>query len=93
MQLLAGEDVVCVAAGGSGSSKDDIATGSIIVATSRGYVRFLSSSGMQRYMWRVGEDVVTMAASVDSVMIVHREGGTSLDGASLLIISDCRRPC
>jgi chromosome transmission fidelity protein 4 len=54
--------------------------GSVIVATSKGFLRFLSSSGIQRYMWRLGEDTVSMAASQDVVLVIHREGGTSLDG-------------
>jgi chromosome transmission fidelity protein 4 len=55
--------------------------GSVIVATSKGYVRFFSASGIQRYLWRV-EEVVSMVAGKEGVMIVHREGGTSLDGMS-----------
>lgn len=54
--------------------------GSVVVATSKGFVRFLSSSGIQRYVWRVGEEMVSMAAGREAVIIVHREGGTSLDG-------------
>ena len=30
----------------------------------------------------MGEDMVTMAAGKDAVMLVYREGGTSLDGES-----------
>jgi len=58
--------------------------GSVVVATTKGYVRFLSSSGIQRYLWRVGEEVVSMVAGKDAVMVIHREGGTSLDGTSLI---------
>jgi chromosome transmission fidelity protein 4 len=58
--------------------------GSVVVATTKGYVRFLSSSGIQRYLWRVGEEVVSMVAGKDAVMVIHQEGGTSLDGASLI---------
>jgi len=54
------------------------------VATSKGFVRFLSSSGIQRYMWRVGEEMVSLAAGKEAVILVHREGGTSLDGKSTL---------
>ena len=76
VSLLPGEDAQCVAAGGPGGD----GMGSVIVATSKGFLRFLSSSGIQRYMWRLGEDAVSMAASKDAVFVVHREGGTSLDG-------------
>ena len=54
--------------------------GSVVVATSKGFVRFLSSSGIQRYVWRIGEEMVSMAAGSEAIIIVHREGGTSLDG-------------
>lgn len=76
MNLLAGEDAQCVASGGPAGD----GMGSVIVATSKGFVRFLSSSGIQRYMWRIGEDTVSMAAGKEMVFLVHREGGTSLDG-------------
>jgi chromosome transmission fidelity protein 4 len=75
MPLLPGEDATSIACGGSLEG-----IGSVIVATSKGFVRFFTSSGTQRYIWRIGEDVVTMAAGRDAVIIVHREGGTSLDG-------------
>ena len=75
VNLLPGEEALTVAVGGS--SGDGM--GSVIVATSKGYVRFLSGSGIQRYLWRTGEEMVTMAAGKDAVMLVYREGGTSLD--------------
>jgi hypothetical protein len=56
--------------------------GSVVVATTRGWLRFFSTSGVQRYVWRLGEDVVSMAAGREGVCVVHREGGTSLDGES-----------
>lgn len=79
VSLSPGEDALSVAAGGPADG-----LGSVIVATSRGFVRFFTSSGVQRYMWRLGEEVVTMAAGRDSVIMVHREGGTSLDGCQNL---------
>ncbi|WWD07638.1 hypothetical protein V865_005739 [Kwoniella europaea PYCC6329] len=78
ISLLPGEDAIALAAGGGSSAEGGM--GSVIVATSKGYVRFLTASGLQRYVWRLGEDVVSMAAGKDKVMVVHREGGTSLDG-------------
>ncbi|EIW71228.1 hypothetical protein TREMEDRAFT_28047 [Tremella mesenterica DSM 1558] len=84
MGLPLGEEAVCVAAGGPAGSLGQESMGSIIVATSRGFVRFMSSSGIQRYMWRLGEDVVSMVAGKDSVIVIHREGGTSLDGCQNL---------
>ena len=72
-----------MAAGGAGSHS----MGSVIVATSKGFVRFLSSSGIQRYVWSVGEEMVSMAAGKEAVILVHREGGTSLDGTSIVLYS------
>jgi chromosome transmission fidelity protein 4 len=62
----------------------------VIVATTKGYVRFFSSSGIQRYLWRVGEEVVCMTAGKEAVMLVHREGGTSLDGKLFLVLGIMR---
>lgn len=76
ISLLKGESAQCVAAGGEG----DDHMGSVVVATNKGFIRFFSSSGIQRYVWRLGEDTVTMAAGKEMVIAVHREGGTSLDG-------------
>jgi len=76
VNLLPGEDALLVASGGAASDS----MGSVIVATSKGFVRFLSSSGIQRYVWRVGEEMVTIVAAREAVILVHREGGTSLDG-------------
>jgi chromosome transmission fidelity protein 4 len=79
VSLPAGEDALSVAAGGPADG-----LGAVVVATSRGFVRFFTASGIQRYLWRLGEDVVTMAAERETVLIVHREGGTSLDGCQNL---------
>lgn len=76
ISLLPGESAQSVAAGGEGEES----MGSVIVGTNKGLLRFFSSSGIQRYVWRLGEDTVTMAASKEMVIVVHREGGTSLDG-------------
>lgn len=59
----------------------------VVVATDKGYLRFFTGSGVQRYIWRLGEEVVCMAAGEREVIVVHREGGTSLDGPSAPLIS------
>lgn len=78
VSLLPGENALSVAAGGGD------AMGAVVVATSKGMVRFFSSSGVQRYVWRLGEEVVALAAGRDALLVVHREGGTSLDGCQNL---------
>lgn len=77
------EKAVLVAAGGSRIDPDDMdgsGMGSVIVATSKGYLRFFTGTGLQRYIWRLGVDVVAMTASREMLLVAHREGGTSLDG-------------
>lgn len=87
--LPTGETVLALAAGGSSPSKslrrkssdgDVEGNGNVIVATSRGYIRFFSGGGVQRYVWNLAVDVVSMTAGREWVFIVHRDGGTSLDG-------------
>ena len=77
----AGESATCIAVGGP---PDGAGVGSVVVATTRGLVRFFTASGVQRYVWTLGEDVVCMAAGRDGLVVVYREGGTSLDGMSTL---------
>ena len=56
-------------------------TGFVAVATTQGYIRFFSGGGMQLGpIWAIDGDVVAMTAGLDFVFVVHREGGTSLDG-------------
>jgi chromosome transmission fidelity protein 4 len=86
VSLPAGEEPVLLAAGGKPLANEFEVEcqnmGSVIVATSRGFIRFFTGSGVQRYLWRMGEEMVSMAASDEMVFLVHREGGTSLDGVS-----------
>ncbi|WRT64744.1 uncharacterized protein IL334_001678 [Kwoniella shivajii] len=82
ISLPQGEEALAVAAGGGSSAEGGL--GSVIIATSKGYVRFLTASGLQRYIWRLGEEVISIAAGRDKVIVVHREGGTSLDGCQNL---------
>jgi chromosome transmission fidelity protein 4 len=80
LPLPASEEATCVATGGP---PEDAGLGHVIVSTTKGVVRFFAASGIQRYLWRLGEDVVSMSAGKEAVVIVHREGGTSLDGRCL----------
>jgi chromosome transmission fidelity protein 4 len=89
--LPVGEDPITVAAGGFPLTRvlRDIAdediegNGVAVVATSKGYIRFFTGGGLQKYIWYLGDDVVTMAAGREWLFMVHREGGTTLDGSSL----------
>jgi chromosome transmission fidelity protein 4 len=82
--LPADEQPVLLASGGKSNTNEfeveDASVGSVVVATTRGYIRFFTGSGIQRYIWRMGEEVVSMVAGKEMVFLVHREGGTSLDG-------------
>lgn len=55
-------------------------SGTVLVATDKGYVRFFTGSGLQKYIWNLGEQVVSMAAGKDWAMIVYRGGAGSVDG-------------
>ncbi|KAJ9120184.1 hypothetical protein QFC22_003083 [Naganishia vaughanmartiniae] len=81
------ETAILVAAGGSRIDPDDVDlndTGGVAIATSKGYVRFFTGTGLQRYIWRLGDEVVAMVASREMIFVIHREGGTSLDGCQNL---------
>ena len=55
--------------------------GYVVVATDKGLIRFFSGGGLQRGpIWAIDGDVVAMVAGRDYAFVVHREGGTSLDG-------------
>lgn len=97
VSLPVGEDVVAIAAGGIPTRRsyknggggigdetvvDTEGAGNVVVATSTGFLRFFAGSGIQRYVWAMGGDVVSMVAGNEWVFVVHRQGGTSLDGES-----------
>lgn len=94
LSLPAGESVIAIAAGGiptrrsykaRGADDADVeGAGNVVVATSIGYLRFFTGSGIQRYVWAMGGDIVSLVAGNEWVFVVHREGGTSLDGMCFL---------
>ncbi|GAA5830484.1 hypothetical protein JCM11251_002486 [Rhodosporidiobolus azoricus] len=96
--LPAGEDATVLAIGGMGPPPGSVGvddpsigltgSGTILVATSRGFVRFFSGAGLQKYVWNVGEEVVTMAAGKDWAMIVHRSNGAGAGLEYALIDTD-----
>ncbi|KAJ1582152.1 hypothetical protein NDA15_003838 [Ustilago hordei] len=86
-----GEDVEAVGLGGSGLrvvSEDgwedqDVGrsgVGIAVVATSKGYLRFLSASGMQLYLWALGHPVVTLAVGAKTLLVIHRKTGLPSGG-------------
>ncbi|SPO28617.1 related to sepB protein [Ustilago trichophora] len=86
-----GEDVEAVGLGGSGLrtiSEDgwedqDVSrsgAGIAVVATSKGYLRFLSASGMQLYLWAIGQPVVTLAVGARTVLVIYRRTGLPSGG-------------
>lgn len=88
-QLPQGERVVALAAGGSTPKQSLRArtdaelegSGFVALATTKGYIRFFSGGGMQcGPVWAIDGEVVAMTAGLDYAFVVHREGGTSLDG-------------
>lgn len=90
-EMPRGEEVVAIAMGGapqrrpgreSGDEVADVAaalTSTAVVATSSGYLRFFSSSGLQRYVWAFGSPVVALAAGKQHALVVHRNQ-TPLEG-------------
>lgn len=62
--------------------KDAGGAGYAIVALQNGRIHIWLGTGIHMYMMTVGGEVVAMAASAEWLFIVHREGGTSLDGES-----------
>lgn len=86
-----GEDVEAVGLGGSGLrvvSEDGwedqdagrSGVGIAVVATSKGYLRFLSASGMQLYLWALGHPVVTLAVGAKTVLVIYRRTGLPSGG-------------
>ena len=84
--LPQGESVVALAMGGPDRKMDeepsasDAAATVALVATSRGFVRVFSSAGLQRLVWHLGSDVVTMVAGAHTALIVTRTGAMALAG-------------
>ncbi|KAF8308558.1 hypothetical protein DL93DRAFT_2063848 [Clavulina sp. PMI_390] len=65
-------------------AKDAGGAGYAIVALNGGRIHIWLGTGVHMYTMQVGGDVVAMAASSEWLFIIHREGGTSLDGCQNL---------
>lgn len=93
--LPTGENATLVAAGGIAPvyGEDEATTGltgsgSVLVATDRGFVRFFTGAGLQKYVWNVGEEIVTMAGGKDWALIVHRSNGAGAGLEFALVDTD-----
>lgn len=90
-KLPEGEQVIALAAAGTPPSRMIQISGGkyegfgmVAAATNKGYIRFISGGGVQEYIMSAAGDVVSMAGGNEWVFVVHREGGTSLDGCQNL---------
>ncbi|KAM0747338.1 hypothetical protein T439DRAFT_350138 [Meredithblackwellia eburnea MCA 4105] len=81
IKLANGESPVAIAVGGIPDPLDEdemsiAGSGSVVVATNAGYLRFFSGSGIQKRVEHFddGDDVVAMSASRDWLLVVSRNG-------------------
>ncbi|KAL8281253.1 hypothetical protein RQP46_006287 [Phenoliferia psychrophenolica] len=83
--LSTGENPIALAVGGMADQDEELSiagTGTVVVATDKGYLRFFTGSGIQKRVEHFDE-VVAMAASKDWLLVVHRSGPV-VEGKQLL---------
>ncbi|KAB5589694.1 Minichromosome loss protein 1 [Ceratobasidium theobromae] len=90
-KLPEGEHVIALAVGGTPAARMIQMSGGkyegfgmVAAATNKGYIRFISGGGVQEYIMSTAGDVVSMVGGNEWIFVVHREGGTSLDGCQNL---------
>ncbi|WAQ92369.1 hypothetical protein PtA15_16A276 [Puccinia triticina] len=77
-ELPNAESATCVACGGCANEdgkidRDGLAgSGTVAVGTNLGYVRLFSGSGIQTYVWNLGQQIVSLACSHEFIFVVHR---------------------
>ena len=82
VEFPAGEHVTALATGGYLPINEDAdgvsstihqsSSGHVVAASSRHFLRFFSSCGTQKYIMNFGEEIVTMTAGNDWLLVVHR---------------------
>lgn len=43
------------------------------MGTSKGYLRFLTGSGVQKYLWQLGGEIVAMSSGKELLIVLHRD--------------------
>lgn len=76
--LPQGENATCLACGGCVNEDGDFGSagvtgsGTIAVGTDKGYIRLLTGSGIQSYVWNLGQQIISLACSNEWMFAVHR---------------------
>lgn len=77
-ELPKGESAVAIACGGCANDEgkmenDGLAgSGTVVVGTNKGYVRLFSGSGIQTYIWNLGQQIISLACSSEFLLVVYR---------------------
>jgi len=77
-ELPKGESATCIACGGCADEdgkidRDGLAgSGTVAVATNQGYIRLFSGSGIQTYVWNLGQQIISLVCSHEFIFVVHR---------------------
>ncbi|KAI9623233.1 hypothetical protein H4Q26_014729 [Puccinia striiformis f. sp. tritici PST-130] len=50
----------------------ELPTGEMAVGTDQGYIRLFSGSGIQTYIWNLGQQIISLACSNEFIFVVHR---------------------
>ncbi|KAI9630892.1 hypothetical protein KEM48_013509 [Puccinia striiformis f. sp. tritici PST-130] len=106
-ELPTGESATCLACGGCAGEdgkidRDGLAgSGTVAVGTNQGYIRLFSGSGIQTYIWNLGQQIISLACSHEFIFVVHRPSilsashplsYTLMDSSSFEIVQEARRP-
>ncbi|KAI7936923.1 hypothetical protein MJO28_015822 [Puccinia striiformis f. sp. tritici] len=77
-ELPTGESATCLACGGCAGEDGKIdrdglgGSGTVAVGTDQGYIRLFSGSGIQTYIWNLGQQIISLACSHEFIFVVHR---------------------